>query len=231
MDQVTAWAASQPLWVCYLLLGVLALIFSRKSQVDAWVEANPRIGGFMKTLRGLGLDPWVIVQGLCLIFLGRLPKMPDVKPKAKLPPPFALILLVMVVGYCTAVGAILSCASLPPPPSKAQMIEASEAIAFNEAAVALALLDDAEAKRLDAITHPTDEQITRATARVGLLRTARDCLQAAREWILGANDLPGPALIQQAFDALRQVVASVKAEGGTVPSAVDKALEMEGKYL
>jgi hypothetical protein len=230
MDQVTAWIAARPLWFCYLLFGVLALLLARKSQVDAWVEAHPRIGGIMKALRGAGLDPWLIVQGICLIVLGRLPKKPviDTKPK----PPSALALLLLSLGLALSVATLQpACSSLPPPPSKAQVIEASKALAFNEAAVALALLDEAETKRQDAIAQPTDAQVVQASARVALLRTARNDLELVRDWIEGTSDADGPRLIHEAIENLQRVVDSVKAEGGTVPPEVEKAIDLGGKYL
>lgn len=58
----------------YFLSGVLNLIAAHKSQIDAWVESNPRLGGLFKILRGMGLDPWLIHQGLTLLVKGKLPQ-------------------------------------------------------------------------------------------------------------------------------------------------------------
>jgi hypothetical protein len=52
---------------------LLNLLLSRKTQVDAWCEHQPRIAGVLKLLRGFGIDPWAIFQGIYLILFGRLP--------------------------------------------------------------------------------------------------------------------------------------------------------------
>lgn len=71
-------------WAGWLALGLISLILSKKSQVDAWAESKPRVAGVMKILRGLGLDPFVLLQGFSLLVRGRLPEPPkaEVKPKA-----------------------------------------------------------------------------------------------------------------------------------------------------
>jgi hypothetical protein len=61
----------------YLVLGLIALITSRRSQIDAWAESHPRLAGTMKLVRSLGLDPWLLVQSLSLIVRGKLPAPKD----------------------------------------------------------------------------------------------------------------------------------------------------------
>lgn len=120
MDPVTSWLTSLPIpiWGVWLLTGLLVLLLTKKSQVDEWAQEHPRIAGLMKTLRGIGLDPWIIAQGLCLIFLGRLPNWvqsaaePVVKPPK---PPVALMLVLALL--------LLRCSSAPvkPPCDEAKL--------------------------------------------------------------------------------------------------------------
>lgn len=61
----------------YVVVGLLYLglhlVLTKHSQIDAWCEKRPRVAGIMKLVRGLGIDPWLIAQGLTLLFKGRLP--------------------------------------------------------------------------------------------------------------------------------------------------------------
>jgi hypothetical protein len=72
MTEALDYVAAHP-WVGWLFLGLLSLLVSQKSQIDAWAEKNPRAAGFMKLLRSLGIDPWLLVQSLSLIVRGKLP--------------------------------------------------------------------------------------------------------------------------------------------------------------
>lgn len=227
MAQVLAWLSDLPVWSYYLIFGILSLLLARKSQVDAWVEANPRIGGLMKLLRGAGLDPWIIVQGVCLIVFKRLPEKPVLGYKPKLPPGLGTLLFIgvlMAAGLRGGALLVSGCASVPPP-VKAQVIESAKAIAYAEAVIALELLDQAEADKLDAIQSPTEAQIVAARARVAQLVLARDLLKEARLWIMGESDADGAGAIQRAAVVLRDVVKAIKAEGGDVPPVVETALE------
>jgi hypothetical protein len=60
-------------YALWLAAGVLSLVLARRSQIDTWAEQNPRLAGALKLLRSLGLDPWMLVQGLALLVRGRLP--------------------------------------------------------------------------------------------------------------------------------------------------------------
>jgi hypothetical protein len=60
----------------YLLLGLLTAAISRRSQIDAWAEAQPRLAGVLKLMRAVNLDYWMILQGLSLLIRGRLPNPP-----------------------------------------------------------------------------------------------------------------------------------------------------------
>lgn len=64
------------------VLFVINLMFAGRSQIDAWAEAHPRIAGTMKAMRGLGLDPWMLLQSASLIVKGRLPAA-QTKPVVK----------------------------------------------------------------------------------------------------------------------------------------------------
>jgi hypothetical protein len=63
-------------WI-YISLAVaycaLQFVYGRRSQIDAWCEARPKIAGVMKLLRAVLPDPWLLVQGLTLLVKGRLP--------------------------------------------------------------------------------------------------------------------------------------------------------------
>lgn len=67
---------SQNPWPAYLALGLLSLVLAKRSQFDAWANAHPRVAGGMKLLRGLGIDPFLLLQGLSLLIRGRLPAPP-----------------------------------------------------------------------------------------------------------------------------------------------------------
>jgi hypothetical protein len=67
----------------YLALGLIALVTSRRSQIDAWASAHPRVAGVMKLMRGLGLDPYLLIQGLSLLIRKRLPNPPPGAPGDK----------------------------------------------------------------------------------------------------------------------------------------------------
>lgn len=54
-------------------LGVLNLLFARRSQVDSWCNAHPRVAAILKLSRGLGHDPWQMLQAAALWLRGRLP--------------------------------------------------------------------------------------------------------------------------------------------------------------
>jgi hypothetical protein len=63
----------------YLALGLIALVTSRRSQIDEWASAHPRVAGAMKLMRALGFDPWMTLQSLSLIVRGKLPAAPEKK--------------------------------------------------------------------------------------------------------------------------------------------------------
>lgn len=97
MTQFLDYLSAHP-WILWLIFGLLSLLLARRSQVDAWVEMHPRLGGVMKLLRGFGIDPWLLVQGLSLLVRGRLPNPPPTKPTSKLPPLTLVTLALVCLG-------------------------------------------------------------------------------------------------------------------------------------
>lgn len=106
-----------------VLTAVLNLIFSKRSQIDEWCEANPRLAAFAKLLRGVGIDPWTIAQSLVLAFTSKLPgyqkqslsELQAKKPKGPdVPPPLDVVGVLFVI-CCFASGfAVTSCALFSP---------------------------------------------------------------------------------------------------------------------
>lgn len=110
MSHVLVYLSPLVLW---LASGVLSAALAKRTQIDHWCEQRPRVAGVLKLLRGLGLDPWQIVQGVALIVKGALP----VKLQA------AKILAAQKaaeLGYEVSprVLAEVKKQSLPPPPTK-----------------------------------------------------------------------------------------------------------------
>jgi hypothetical protein len=104
MNEFLAYLDAHPwaMWtVGTAVAGLFSLLMSKRSQIDAWAESNPRVAGVMKLLRGLGVDPWLIAQGLMLIVAKRLPAT---KPTGRLPPltVIALALVCLGVSGCAA---------------------------------------------------------------------------------------------------------------------------------
>jgi hypothetical protein len=86
-----------------IVAGLFSLLMSKRSQIDAWAESNPRVAGVMKLLRGLGVDPWLIAQGVMLIVAKRLPAT---KPTSRLPPLTVITLVLACLG-------VSGCAAFP----------------------------------------------------------------------------------------------------------------------
>lgn len=56
------------------ITGVLNLLLSERSRVDAWAANQPRLASLLKLLRAVGFDPWLVVASASLMFKGRLPR-------------------------------------------------------------------------------------------------------------------------------------------------------------
>jgi hypothetical protein len=57
----------------WLLTTALLNLVAHRSQVDSWCERRPKLAAVLKLFRGVGLDPWLLIQGLTLAFRSRLP--------------------------------------------------------------------------------------------------------------------------------------------------------------
>jgi hypothetical protein len=75
MATLLHWFTHQHLmWIAYgILYLAIQMVLTRKSQIDAWCEANPKRASLMKAIRSLCPDPWMMLQALALLFRGRLP--------------------------------------------------------------------------------------------------------------------------------------------------------------
>lgn len=99
---------------------VLNLIFSKRSQIDAWCEANPKTAAVAKFLRGAGVDPWAIWQAVVVAFTAELPgyqKQSLDQLKTPKPP----ILPIIMCGWLLGLLVLLCCSggcrsTIPPKP-------------------------------------------------------------------------------------------------------------------
>jgi hypothetical protein len=74
MDQVINFITTYWVWIAFVLLYMCNLLIGKRSQLDSWVMAHPKVGGALKLIRGfLPGDPWLIISGLTLIIKGTLP--------------------------------------------------------------------------------------------------------------------------------------------------------------
>jgi len=72
----------------YLLSGVLSYVIARRTQIDAWCAANPKLAFALNLLRAIGLDPLKITQAAKTY----------ADSKAEFPPIFATSKTVELVG-------------------------------------------------------------------------------------------------------------------------------------
>lgn len=56
-----------------VLTAVINLVFSKRSQIDEWCEANPKLAAVAKLFRAIGVDPWMLAQSAVLFFTSKLP--------------------------------------------------------------------------------------------------------------------------------------------------------------
>lgn len=103
LDLALDWKHLSVLVVYAALTGVFNLVFSKKSQIDEWCEANPRLAFVAKFMRGAGLDPWAIAQSAVLLVLKSLPSyqkqsLADVTTKISKPPFLPLISFLLCFG-------------------------------------------------------------------------------------------------------------------------------------
>lgn len=67
-------AAVLPLILWGAVSGVLNLILTRKSQIEAWVSVHPNLAAWSKFLRSVGFDPWAFHAWLTLLVAKKLPE-------------------------------------------------------------------------------------------------------------------------------------------------------------
>lgn len=72
IQQFLVSSLAQNLGLVLLYLALMSVI-GRKSQIDAWCMKQPKLAGVIKILRGVLPDPFLLVQGIALIVLKRLP--------------------------------------------------------------------------------------------------------------------------------------------------------------
>lgn len=74
MQQVITFITAHWVWFAFGILYVCNMLLGHRSQLDAWVLQHPKLGGFLKLVRGiLPADPWPIIQGISLLAKGTLP--------------------------------------------------------------------------------------------------------------------------------------------------------------
>lgn len=67
-------AAVLPLILWGAVSGVLNLMLTRKSQIEAWVSAHPTLAAWSKFLRSVGFDPWALHAWATLLVKKKLPE-------------------------------------------------------------------------------------------------------------------------------------------------------------
>jgi len=63
------------------LTGIFNLVLGRKSQIEAYATANPRLAAILKISRAMGFDPWNVISGLSLAFTKKLPEIQQADSK------------------------------------------------------------------------------------------------------------------------------------------------------
>ena len=163
-----------------VITAILNLIFSKRSQIDEWCEANPKLAAAIKLLRGLGIDPWTIFQSVALAFTKRLPdyqKQSLVELKAKKSPsvpPLGILfaLTCFASGFATSCALFGSSSPLWPvvehcAPSPADLVSRALAILLAGGDIESELLHLAQTASKDAVTCAVKEATSRLSSRVG----------------------------------------------------------------
>lgn len=114
-----------------LALFLVNLAFGRRSQIDAWCNAHPYAAGAMKIMRGVGHDPWQVLQGASLLIRKRLPDPIESVVDALVPPPASEIeaaarkvgkIGLVVVVAAGVLRAFTACSSLEPATSPTENV-------------------------------------------------------------------------------------------------------------
>lgn len=204
-----------------VITAVLNLIFSKRSQIDEWCEANPGLAAFAKLLRGIGIDPWTIFQSLVLGFSKKLPdyqkqSLVELKASKRAPsvPPFLGGLLALAL-------LMFGCSGLP-----ASHVPHDVALGYASLSAALEVADTVETAWLDSLEHPTAEQLDHAAAVVGKLKLVRAALTAVHD-----DFEHGRYKLKTALADLRAVEKLAGIAGVKVPDKIDKALDAATEVL
>lgn len=76
-----------------VITGLLNLLLSERSRVDAWAESKPKLAAALKVLRAIGLDPWHLVSAVSLFFKGKLPQPKEPEAKSGKAGPLLVLLV------------------------------------------------------------------------------------------------------------------------------------------
>lgn len=114
-------AAALPLLLWGAVSGVLNLLLTRKSQIEAWVNVHPRLAAWSQFLRSVGFDPWALHAWATLLVKKKLPEAQQADSKiAKIEqrkadekrlgptsiiPPTMLLMLCLVLLGCSQLKA------------------------------------------------------------------------------------------------------------------------------
>lgn len=144
----------------------------------------------------------------------------------KVKPPVLPVLYLFGLAVMASVQpSIVGCSPAARQAASANMVEKATALAFNGAVVALLLLDDQEARYLDALERPTELQLAEAQLRVNSLTRARDALAIVRRALSGElGDLDERGKLREAVKALDLVAAELEERGVKLPSDLMQAL-------
>lgn len=128
-------AFQQHAWMVLLAqiaLALITLLFSRRSQIDAWAEAHPTAAAVHKLARAFSIDLWMVLQGLSLLIRKRLPdsKDPPSQPPTGerpvgqaggqlqiMPPRMPPGSAAMVALFVLCAPLLFACSSSAPPPA------------------------------------------------------------------------------------------------------------------
>ena len=200
----------------YVLAGVIAALFARKTRIDAWCEANPALALVLNFLRATGFDFWKILSAMQTL----------ASVKSKLPPvgPAAVLLLAVSVS-ATQVGCGAS--ALHP--------KIEQALLFEDQV-------HAQVKNLEGVFDATllmmpEAQRPEWQARLAFakqqLGTALEAKDAALRAALAASDstVDISAVVGQIVAAVTGIVEIVDAMGASklvVANARAKAMTLKG---
>jgi hypothetical protein len=53
--------------------GILNLLIAERSRIDSWAERKPRLAAWLKLMRSVGFDPWMLVASVQLAVSKKLP--------------------------------------------------------------------------------------------------------------------------------------------------------------